>query len=70
MTTEIFGFVSVTVMLIAYSLEQRSRVYVLIFAIGCACAAVYAAMIHSWPFAGVEAIWTGVALRRWYMRRS
>ncbi len=67
--TEVFGFISVTVMLIAYSLEHRARVYVLLFAIGCACAAAYAAMIHSLPFAGVEAIWAVVALRRWRARR-
>jgi hypothetical protein len=70
MATEIFGLLAVTVMLIAYSLEPRDRVYVLIFAIGCACAAAYAALIHSLPFAGVEAIWSVVALRRWHARRS
>jgi hypothetical protein len=69
MATEIFGFLAVTVMLIAYTLEHKSRVYVLVFALGCAAAAVYAAMIHSWPFAAVEAIWCGVALRRWRQRR-
>ncbi len=69
MATEIFGFVAVTVMLIAYMLEDKSRVYVLVFALGCGAAAAYAALIHSWPFAAVEAIWCGVALRRWQRRR-
>jgi hypothetical protein len=69
MTTEIFGFAAVTVMLLSYALEERAPAYVLVFALGCACAAAYAAMIHSLPFAGVEAIWCGVALRRWQSRR-
>jgi hypothetical protein len=70
MATEVFGFVAVSVMLVAYSFEHRSPAFVLIFAVGCACAAVYAALIHSLPFAAVEAVWCGVALRRWYARRS
>jgi hypothetical protein len=65
MTTEVFGFIAVSVMLLAYALEQRGPAYVLLFAVGCAGAAVYAALIKSYPFAAVEAIWCVVALRRW-----
>jgi hypothetical protein len=70
MTTEIFGLVAVTVMVVAYALERRAPVYVLIFAAGCAAASGYAAMIRSWPFAGVEAIWCVIAIRRWRARRA
>jgi hypothetical protein len=70
MQLELFGFAAVSVMLVAYSLEARSAVFVLVFAIGCACAAVYAALIHSLPFAAVEAVWCVVALRRWHTRRQ
>jgi hypothetical protein len=70
MALELFGFVAVSVMLVAYSLEHRSPWFVLVFAVGCACAAVYAALIHSLPFAAVEAIWCGVALRRWVRRKN
>lgn len=70
MALEAFGFVAVTVMVVAYALERRSRRYVLVFAVACAAAALYAAMIRSWPFAGVEAVWSVIALRRWSGRRS
>lgn len=70
MAIELFGFMTVTIMLVAYALEARSPGYVLMFAFACGGAALYAALIHSWPFAGVEAVWSLVALRRWRMRRS
>jgi hypothetical protein len=38
---------------------------VLGFAASCAAASLYAALIHSWPFAAVESVWVVVALRRW-----
>jgi hypothetical protein len=57
-------------MVVTYALERRSPVYVLLFAIACAAAALYAVLICSWPFAGVETIWCVVALRRWHERRS
>jgi hypothetical protein len=65
MATEIFGFAAVTTMVTTYALEHRSHVFVLGFAIACAGASVYAVLIHSWPFAAVEAVWAIVALRRW-----
>ncbi len=64
MYTELFGFVAAVAMVTMYALERRGRRYVLGFAIGCAAAAVYATLIRSWPFAGVEAVWTIVAVRR------
>jgi hypothetical protein len=30
-----------------------------------AATSLYALLIHSWPFAAVEAVWTLVAIRRW-----
>ena len=65
MALEGFGFVAVLCMVIMYALERRGSAYVLGFSLSCAAAALYAAMIRSWPFAVVEAIWTIVALRRW-----
>lgn len=70
MATEVFGFAAVASMVIMYALERRSSVYVLGFAISCAAAALYAALIRAWPFAAVEAIWSLVALRRWMRVRS
>ena len=68
--TEVFGFLAVSSMVITYALEQRSHVYVLVFAVSCAAASLYAVLIHSWPFAFVEAVWAVIALRRWVQLRA
>jgi hypothetical protein len=65
MAVELFGVVAVGCMVVMYALEQRSPVFVLGFAASCAAASLYAVLIHSWPFAAVEAVWAMVALRRW-----
>ena len=65
MLIETFGFVSVSAMVLFYSLEARSPSYVLAFAGSCLSAAAYAALIGSWPFATVESLWSVIALNRW-----
>jgi len=65
MLVELFGVLAVSSMVLMYSLEQRSHIYVLGFAASCAAASLYAVLIHSWPFATVEGVWAVVALRRW-----
>ncbi len=65
MLTEVYGFVSVSAMVVFYALESRSPSYVLAFAGSCLSAAVYAALIGSWPFAAVELLWSVVACVRW-----
>jgi hypothetical protein len=67
---EVFGFLAVIVMVTSYALEDRSPRLILVFALACLAAAAYAALIRSWPFAVVETIWSGIALRRWLLRRS
>ena len=69
-TIELFGFIAVTVMVVAYALEGRGSGYVLLFALSCLAAAGYAAVIRSWPFAVVETVWSLVAFRRWLSRRA
>ncbi len=64
----IFGAASVSVMLLCYALEPRSAWYVLAFALACLASSVYGFMAGAWPFGVVEAIWAGVALRRWLSR--
>jgi len=66
---EVFGFLAVIVMVGAYAFEDRSPTLILVFALACLAAAAYAAFIRSWPFAVVETIWGGIALRRWRLRR-
>jgi hypothetical protein len=66
----IFGLVAVSLMLVCYALEARSPWYVLGFAIACMLGSTYGFLQGAWPFGLVEAIWAGVALRRWWRRRT
>ena len=65
----LFGLFAVTAMLICYALEQRSPWFVLGFAGACMLGSAYGFAQGAWPFGGVEAIWSVVALRRWLMAR-
>jgi hypothetical protein len=65
----LFGLVAVTAMLVFYALEHRSPWFVLAFAISCALGSVYGFLQGAWPFGIVEAIWSVVALRRWWRAR-
>ena len=62
----LFGLFSVTAMLVCYALEKRSQWYVLGFAGACALGSIYGFLQGAWPFGLVEAIWSIVALRRWW----
>jgi hypothetical protein len=61
----LFGLFAVTSMLFCYALEQRSHWFVLGFAASCAFGSIYGFLQGAWPFSAVEAIWCGVAVRRW-----
>jgi hypothetical protein len=65
-----FGLFAVTAMLVTYALEQRSHWFVLAFAAACALGSVYGFLQVAWPFGLVEAIWSIVAVRRWWEVRS
>lgn len=62
---QLFGTAAVTAMVVCYALETRGSGFILLFAAACAASSVYAALIAAWPFAVVEAVWAGVACRRW-----
>ena len=64
----LFGLVAVTAMLIFYALEDHSPWFILAFAAACALASVYGFLQGAWPFGIIEAIWAGVAARRWRTR--
>ena len=66
----LFGLVAVTLMLVFYALEQRSRHFVLAFAFACALGSTYGFLQGAWPFGVVEAVWAVVAARRWWKRDS
>jgi hypothetical protein len=60
-----FGLVAVTLMLVTYAPEARSHWYILAFAGACGLGSAYGFLQGAWPFGVVEAIWAGVAVRRW-----
>ncbi len=62
----IFGLLAVTAMLVFYAVEQRSRWFILAFAGSCVLGSAYGFLQGAWPFVLVEAIWSAVAVRRWW----
>lgn len=63
----LFGLFAVTAMLVCYALESRSKWFTLGFAVACALGSVYGFLQGVWPFGLVEAVWTIVAVRRWWL---
>ena len=63
----VFGLIAVTLMLVFYALEKRSRWYTLAFAAACVLGSVYGFLQGAWPFGLVEAVWSLVAVRRWWL---
>jgi hypothetical protein len=63
-----YGLFAVTAMLVCYALEDRSRRFVLAFAVSCGLGSIYGFLQGAWPFGLVEAIWSAVALFRWSKR--
>jgi hypothetical protein len=66
----LFGLFAVTAMLVTYALESRSTWFILAFAFSCALGSIYGFLQGAWPFGVVEAIWSVVAVRRWYLARK
>jgi hypothetical protein len=65
----LFGLFAVSMMLITYTLENRSHWMVFLFAIACALGSLYGFLQGAWPFGLVEGVWSLIALRRWWERR-
>ena len=65
-----FGLFSVTAMLVCYALENRSPWFIAAFALSCGLGSAYGFLQGAWPFGIVEAVWAGVALRRWWRART
>lgn len=63
----IFGLFSVTAMLVFYALEHRSHWFILAFALACVLGSIYGFLQGAWPFGCVEAVWSVIALRRWWL---
>ncbi len=63
-----FGLAAVTAMLVTYALEDRGAIFTLLFAFSCLAGSAYGFLQGAWPFGVVEAIWAGVAARKWRAR--
>jgi hypothetical protein len=65
-----FRPVAVTAMLVCYALEKRSSWFIPAFAGSCLLGSAYGFLQGAWPFGLVEAVWAGVAARRWWSVQS
>jgi hypothetical protein len=63
-----FGLFAVSAMLVCYVLESRSHWFMLLFAVSCTLEPAYGFLQGAWPFGLVEAVWSAVALRRYFRR--
>ncbi|HEY5108387.1 MAG TPA: hypothetical protein VII96_02125 [Acidimicrobiales bacterium] len=66
MALTLYGVIALTFMMTMYALERRGNGFVLAFAGGCALSSSYGFASGAWPFGVVEAVWTVIALRRWW----
>jgi hypothetical protein len=66
----LFGASAVGLSLLSYALEHRASWWVLVFALTSAASSLYGFLAGTWPFGIVEIVWTLVALRRWWFRRT
>ena len=64
----LFGSIAVSIMLLAYWVENRSKWFVLIFAGGSAATSAYSGLVQAYPITAIEALWAVVALQR-FLRR-
>lgn len=65
-----FGLLAVTLMVVFYALERRSPWFILAFAVACVLGSIYGFLQGAWPFGLVEAVWSIIALRRWWLQRN
>lgn len=61
----LFGVAALTFMMLMYALESRGRTFIAAFAFGCLLSSAYGFVSGAWPFGIVEAVWAGVAVRRY-----
>ncbi len=66
----LFGLFAVTAMLICYALEKKNAWFIFGFAVACLFGSIYGFLQGAWPFGIVEAIWSVVALQRWWQQKS
>ncbi len=62
-----FGLFAVTMMLVCYALERKNKWFILAFSMACMLGSIYGFLQGAWPFGLVEAVWSIVALHRWWL---
>lgn len=66
----LYGVVALSFMMIMYALEHRHTVFVLGFAVGCLLSSAYGFLSGAWPFGVVELVWSGIAVKRYAVKRA
>ena len=66
----LYGVTVLTFMMRMYALERYDRRFIFAFAVGCALSSTYGFASGAWPFGVVEAIWTVIALHRYFSTES
>ena len=66
----LFGSIAVTIMFLAYWVEDRSKWFLLVFAGGAAATALYSALVQAYPITVIEALWTMIAIQRFFKRHK
>ena len=64
----LFGSIVVSIMMLSYWLESRSKWYVLVFAGASAGTSVYSGIAEVYPIMAVEGIWSVIAFQRFVQR--
>ncbi len=64
----VFGSIAVSIMMLSYWLEPRSKWYILVFAGASAATSGYSGLVAAYPITAIEAIWSLVALHRFFRR--
>jgi hypothetical protein len=66
----LYGVVALTFMMTMYALERRGPRYVLAFGAGCLLSSGYGFLAGAWPFGIVEAVWSAIAVQRYFRERQ
>ena len=66
----VYGAFAVTMMMVFYGLEARSRWFTFAFAVACIASSLYGWLAHTWPFGVVELVWGAIAFRKFSRRHA
>lgn len=64
----LFGAIAVAMMMLFYTLEDRSLWFTLLFALACLASSTYGWLAGTWPFGVIELIWGMIAGYKWWLR--